>query len=431
MVLSQYYLASEVFRIVSRSTVMMQNQITNGATASEWAPTVHLRWHLITCEYPPQSGGVSDYTYGVAAGLAAKGDDVHVWCPGGRGAAPPDNGVVVHRSLGAITPEDLRQVGKQLDQFPGPRRFLVQWVPHGYGYQSMNLGFCRWLHNRAVRHGDRVEIMLHEPYLAFGRNLKQTGVAMVHRLMTILLLRAAEKVWVSIPEWEKRWRPYALGRPLLFQWLPIPSNIPLAAKPNTVEAMRHRYAPEGGLLIGHFGTYGWPITSLLTPILNSLVGDSVKRTVLLMGIGSEKFCEEAIRKQPRLDGLIRATGSLSAEDLSCHVAACDLLIQPYPDGVSSRRTSLMVGLSHGKPIITTIGPLSESFWKSTGALALGPVGDSEAFLQLLRTLGADHEERTRIGRAAQALYRERFDLSHIVSELRKVPLSDVHSTCVS
>src|SRR5256714_13899599 len=38
-------------------------------------------WHLITCEYPPRTGGVSDYTRLVAEGLSEAGDEVHVWCP--------------------------------------------------------------------------------------------------------------------------------------------------------------------------------------------------------------------------------------------------------------------------------------------------------------------------------------------------------------
>jgi glycosyltransferase involved in cell wall biosynthesis len=391
-----------------------------------------LCWHVITGEYPPQIGGVSDYTYGVAAGLAARGDEVHVWCPACSATPQPQaEGVVVHRELGVIARPDLRRVGALLDQFPTPRRILVQWVPHGYGYRSMNAEFCRWVWNRAARHGDSVEIMLHEPYLQFGRNWRQTAVALVHRLMTILLLRAARKVWISIPEWEQRWRPYALGRPVPFQWLPIPSGIPVLDNPSGVQAVRRRYASGDSLLIGHFGTYGWPITSLLEPILLALSEDAANQTILLMGMRSEEFREELIRKQPRLARLIQSTGELSGEDLSCHVAACDLFIQPYPDGVSTRRTSFMASLSHGKPIITTTGSLSEPLWAETGALALAPQGDVEAFVSLVRRLRNDAGERSRMGRAAQRLYQERFDISYTITALREGAGAVEHSACAS
>jgi len=39
------------------------------------------RWAILTGEYPPQPGGVSDYTRLVAEGLAVGGDEVHVWAP--------------------------------------------------------------------------------------------------------------------------------------------------------------------------------------------------------------------------------------------------------------------------------------------------------------------------------------------------------------
>ena len=385
---------------------------------------------MITSEYPPQAGGVSDYTYWVAAGLAADGDEVHVWCPACPGTQPQTERVVLHRELGAVTPADLRRVGQGLDRSPSPRRLLVQWVPHGYGYRSMNLAFCWWLWHRSAHHGDRVEIMVHEPYLAFRTGpWRQNAAALVHRLMTILLLRAAERVWVSIPEWERCWRPYTLGRRVPFGWVPIPSNIPVADGPNRTEAVRRRYAANGALLIGHFGTYGWPVASVLEPVLFAMGGDPANQVVLLMGIGSEEFREQLIRKMPPLARLVQATGALAAEDLSYHVAACDLLIQPYPDGVSSRRTSVMVGLCHGKPIVTTAGHLTEPFWRKTSALALVPVGDVKAFVDLLQQLQRDVGERARMGRTARRLYQERFDIAHTITALRRAANAPHHSVC--
>src|SRR6266700_1765774 len=144
-------------------------------------------WHIITPEYPPQSGGVSDYTRLVAEGLAAEGDRVHVWCKSAEdreGRPQAHSTVSVHRS-------ESHSLGKALDEFDPPRRLLVQWVPHGYGYRSMNLPFCLWLWNRSWRCGDRVELMVHEPFLAFGEgSWRQDAAALVHRLMTVILLQA-------------------------------------------------------------------------------------------------------------------------------------------------------------------------------------------------------------------------------------------------
>ncbi len=386
-------------------------------------------WHVITGEYPPQVGGVADYTSLVVAGLAAEGDEVHVWCPPHAGTPAQPDGVTVHHELGAMRPQDLCAIGQHLDRFPAPRRILVQWVPHGFGYRSMNLPFCLWLWNRA-RHGDRVEIMAHEPFLPFRKGaLRQNVAALVHRLMTLVLLRKADRVWMSIPEWENFWRPYALGRPIPFRWLPIPSTIPRFDNPSRVRALRKRYVGEDGFLIGHFGTYGSSITSILEPVLVALAGDP-GRTLLLMGQGSGAYREALIGRHPDLRSLVQEAGSLNAEELSCHVAACDLLFQPYPDGVSSRRTSCMLALSHGKTVLTNLGGLSENFWQGSGAVVLAPTADARTFVGLLREVVSDQERRDSIGRFAAKLYQDRFDISHTVVALRASD-SGGRSTCES
>ena len=389
-------------------------------------------WHIIG-EYPPQTGGVSDYTCLVAMGLANQGEEVHVWCGPCPGQSPEARGVTVHRELGAFSRADWRRVGQQLDRFPAPRRILVQWVPHAYGYRSMNLGFCFWLWRRAAA-GDQVEIMVHEAFLRFARNARQMAAAFIHRLMTILILRSAERVWMSIPEWEAQLRPFTLGRDLSFRWLPIPSSIPVVSNAAATQAVRRCYAPQGETLIGHFGTYGWPVTSLLEPILLGLNPAGLNREparILLMGMGSREYRDELVHARPELGLLVQATGALSAEDLSFHVAACDLLIQPYPDGVSSRRTSTMVGLAHKKPVVTTYGPLTAPFWRQTGALAMAAAGEAPAFVQCVRQLCQDPSQRKRIGEAAGELYSQRFDLSYTVTALRRAAANpaEANSTC--
>jgi glycosyltransferase involved in cell wall biosynthesis len=165
--------------------------------------------------------------------------------------------------------------------------------------------------------------------------------------------------------------------------------------------------------------------------LCSLGDDPSGQVFLLMGRGSEQFREELIRKQPRLASLVHATGKLPAEELSDHLAACDILIQPYPDGVSSRRTSVMAGLAHGKPIVATTGELTETLWSQSDAVALAAAGDTQAFVEHVRRLRLDAPERLRAGAAARRFYQERFDSSHIIAMLRatpRAPLRQAHTT---
>ena len=380
-----------------------------------------MNWHLITCEYPPRVGGVADHTRLVAEGLAAEGDRVHVWCPAAEGESPmPSEGVTIRREMGEFRPSDLRHAGRALKEFAAPRRLLVQWVPHGYGYRSMNVWFCLWLCARAHLRGDEVTLVVHEPFLAFGEgSRRQDAVATVHRLMTTALLSSARRVWTTIPEWERLLRPYALGRRVPFGWLPVPSTTPPTGSVEEAAAIRACYTPAGGALIGHFGTYGAHVTRSLARLLPRMLStEEDGRTVLLLGRGGEAMREELLRSRPDLAARVLAAGTLPPEELSRHLAACDLLVQPYTDGVSTRRTSAMAGLAHGLPVVTTKGALTEPLWEESGAVALAPAFDDEALLEEVRRLLASSEERARLSASARSLYLERFDLSHAIAALR-------------
>ena len=114
-----------------------------------------------------------------------------------------------------------------------------------------------------------------------------------------------------------------------------------------------------------------------------------------------------------------APGALDAASLSRHLQACDLMLQPYADGVSCRRTSFMAGLAHGKAIVTTAGPSTESFWAGSGTAVIVATDDAQALADAGALLLADTEKRRCLGIAAARLYRERFTVENTVSALRE------------
>lgn len=374
-------------------------------------------WHIVTCEYPPDVGGVADHTRLVAAGLAGAGDRVHVWCAGRSGATAERSGVVVHRSLGTFSPADLRRVDVLLTRCAPPRRLLVQWVPHGYGYRAMNLGFCLWLWRRARVDGDDVELMVHEPFLEFAaRSWRQSAAAAVHRVMTAVLLRAARRIWMSTPSWGARLRPYAGRLPL--RWLPVPSNVPVVADADAVASIRARYAPDGEFLAGHFGTYDRQSVATLAGVTPALLAARRHVRVLLLGRGGERVRDAVVRARPDLGERVHAPGTLPLEDVSRHLGACDAMLQPYPDGVSTRRTSVMAALAHGLPVLTTAGRLTEPLWAARGAVALAPAGDGRALVAAAGALVDDAGRRAHLAAAARSLYEECFAARHVITALR-------------
>jgi len=267
--------------------------------------------------------------------------------------------------------------------------------------------------------GDEIDIVVHEPCLAFDEgSWRQKLVAAVHRFMTVILLLAAHQVWITIPAWESRWRPWALGRKVPFQWLPVPSNIPVNSDPGSVTQVRRRYLTGTGFLLGHFGTHGASVTKLLEKILPLLLDQHSEATVLLIGSGSDRFREKLLIAAPVLAGRVHATGSLCPVELSSHLLACDLMLQPYPDGISTRRTSAMAAMAHGRPMVTTSGHLTEGFWIESRVAAITPAHQEGAFVEAASRLLADGAERSRMGRQSMEFYAQKFDLRHIVATLR-------------
>ena len=176
--------------------------------------------------------------------------------------------------------------------------------------------------------------------------------------------------------------------------------------------------------MGHFGTYGLKISNYLEVALPQLLQDC-RVHVILLGRGSGSFREAFVRRNPAITARLHATDHLPGEHLSCHLSACDLMIQPYPDGISTRRTSVMAALAHGRPVVTTLGRLTEPLWTESSAVAIVAADDAAALASLAASLIDLPSERERLAFAGATLYRDYFDLRHTINSLR-TPDADCH-----
>ena len=131
------------------------------------------RWAILTGEYPPDPGGVSDYTRLIARELVRMGDGVCVYAPSQPGPVDSDDaGVRVHRLPGVFGPLSLSKLDAMLARAPRPDRILVQYVPHAFGYKAMNVPFCAWL-ACCARQLAPVWVMFHE--VAFPLRLRHSS----------------------------------------------------------------------------------------------------------------------------------------------------------------------------------------------------------------------------------------------------------------
>ncbi len=372
-------------------------------------------WHILTGEYPPRPGGVADYTWLVAGGLARGGDRVTVWTTPADGASPEVEGVTVERRPGLWSARGLATLGRVLDAEPVPRRLLLQYTATNFGYRGVNLAFGPWLARRRAA-GDDIWAMVHEVQYPFLLRDKPTrwliAAASVRNVRA--LLAASNQVFYSIQAWEPQLRHHDSrgNRPLI--WLPVPATVPRIHDPEAVARVRRQVAPAGELIVGYFGTFGLHAQMLGEVLCPLLVGRS-DRVGLMIGRGGKKYAAE---QKPELAGRLIATNGLSPDEVSIHIQACDIMIQPYVDGVSTRRTTVMAALAHGQPVVSAMGFLSEPFWSEWGGISLAASNEPDALAAAAEALLSDPAGRARLGEAGRALYDSRFALEHTIKALR-------------
>jgi hypothetical protein len=210
-------------------------------------------WAFITGEYPPQRGGVADYTQRLADALAAEGDDVRVYAPPHAGADTDEPGVRVQRLPDHYGARSRRMLEQALAGLPHPRAAVVQYVPQSFGMRGCNIPFARWLRTLA---GYPLFVMFHEVSITVGPGtpLKYRLQALATRTMARSAIRAADAMFVSTPAWEPLLRR-AMREATPIDWTPVPSNIGLTSDGAGRDAVRKHLEIESDIVIGHFGTY--------------------------------------------------------------------------------------------------------------------------------------------------------------------------------
>jgi glycosyltransferase involved in cell wall biosynthesis len=378
-----------------------------------------MRIVLLTAEYPPQPGGVGDYTHRLALALA---DDAHapaVLTGASTGSASP---LLAHEQ----PPRVLRQIGgwgwrcwrdtiAALDTL----RPAVLHIQYQTGAYSMHpaINLLPW-RLRALPHRPAVAVTFHdllEPYLfpKAGR---------VRRWVTLRLARDADHVIATNDEDAAALLAAGVQPPDRITTIPIGSNIPVAPPPGYDRAA---WRAELGirpddLVVAYFGLLSHNKgIDLLLDALSHLHEPTVPpmRLLLIGGAATapqDRAYADAVRQQIdhlHLSERVIVTGHVEPAAVSAHLLASDIVALPFRGGASLRSGSLLAALSHGAAVVTTSTaaqrhtlPAPITARPVDGEhLLLVPAEDSAALAAALRRLAADSALRARLGSGAQAL----------------------------
>lgn len=385
-----------------------------------------VEWHIVTGEYPPQLGGVGDYTFQVSQELARAGDGVHVWSPATHLEVFHQDAAQVHALPHGFGWRWLRTLNRRLRSYSGPRNILIQYVPHMYGWKSMNLAFCWWIFMQR-RHN--VCVMFHEVAFPFraGQPFRHWVLAVVHRLMAWIILRSVRHSFTSTEPYLALLR--ALGnRRTPVNMLRICSNIPMESYLADAPSTRNKSGSRGLFAVGIFSNFSSDLCEVLEPAIGGILGNP-EIGVLLIGPG-EAFLQSLANRYPESADRMESTGRLRVTEIARHMRRCNALLQLYPDGASAARGTLIGAMASGVPVVTTSGPATDGLLLDSGAM-LFPEGSPRSIRDAMELLKQNPEVAMEFGARAQRLYRDSFQPAVIAARIRQTASCSSRNELVS
>jgi glycosyltransferase involved in cell wall biosynthesis len=366
-------------------------------------------FHILSPEYPPKIGGVSNYVGQLAKGLVEQGDSVEVWSPAPASPSFDGSHARVHELPHGFDRASRAAITAALRDRPDAIA-LVQYVPLALGGADV----MAWL----LRLPARVWLMFHEVAYPFerGQPLKHRVMAALTHTYALALARRAECILVSTPGCERALGLLGFrGKPLF--WLPIPSNLPSEGVRQPRDAVLGEVGLDPArLVVGHFSAFGARVAEPLARELGFLLDQDEQVQILLSGVGSLEFSARLLENRSPAASRVRALGETTLAAAADCVAAADVSMFPYPDGISSRRTSVMGALALGRAVVTNAGANTEALWRATGCVRLASLAPGE-LARATRELLEDSAARAELGQRAHQVYASRFSIATNVAKI--------------
>jgi glycosyltransferase involved in cell wall biosynthesis len=221
-----------------------------------------------------------------------------------------------------------------------------------------------------------VVLTVHEPRVQYGITRQGLIMAPLQDAYLQLLLRLAHQVIVPTN------RSQYMFRGVQATVIPVGSNLPF-------DAPVRDGPPSSPLRVGIFSSPG-------RDHLNALAVEAIRAA-------ADQHAIEAIAIGGGVADGIPSTGYLGEHELALALASRDLLLLPYSDGVTGRRTTFFAALQVGCAVLTTLArPMSD--FSIDGSFVYTPPGRSSDFIDAAVRLCGDATRLEDLGRKGRSLY---------------------------
>jgi glycosyltransferase involved in cell wall biosynthesis len=369
---------------------------------------------LITSRLPPNRCGVGDYSVQLGNALTARGNEVVLLTARDQASVVPGSAFSVRNTLPGFGIRSAPTLWREINSLE-PDVILVQWVPFLYSRTGTNLSFPLTIAALAAR-GFRVRVMVHEPWVRFiWWSYFLTGP--VQRLALGILATASQKVSVSISPWRELLRSRLPWKRSDIDYVPVGSNIPFVRVPSPGAFRSKAGIPDDAIVLAMFSLHGAAkafsyVESAWRTVTSRM--DGHRFHLVLIGASAEEA--ERLLPEAAVHARCHVTGPLPAADVSAWLQSVDLLLAPFSDGMTTRRTTVMAAMAHGVPVVSTRGRLTDPELFDRSPLVLTDL-DADMFARAVVALIDDPARRIALAGATRAFYDRHFSWTDISQQL--------------
>jgi glycosyltransferase involved in cell wall biosynthesis len=165
---------------------------------------------------------------------------------------------------------------------------------------------------------------------------------------------------------------------------------------------------DGSATVGYFGFVNTAkgVDTLLEAFAHARRARPSLRLTMICGLRPDDPYHRQIQEllnSAELKDAVTVTGELDDRAAAETLASCDMVVLPFRDGISLRRTTLMAALTLGCPVISTTARVLPASLQDGRDVVLVPPEDVEALARAIVGLADDPERRAALavhGRAA-------------------------------
>lgn len=367
-----------------------------------------MRVVLISGAFPPAIDGIGDHTFHLARTLSAR-HEVRVFTAHAK-CFCPSPGVSVTGCFDASAARSIWQVVELLEDF-SPDEVILQFNPFSFGARGFN-PWLPWMLVRARKNlRFRLTVIFHET-VATPESVRSGLLWLSHLPQFALLCRTADRICVSTMRWAKQIRRFS--RHAEITHLAVGSGVD-KSKLSQAEAKQILGMDSQTVVLGIFGSkHPSRLMEWSAQAVVALSKSASNITVLYIGEDGS-YLARLLDKQIRLVDC----GPLEREKAGDCIVAMDVMLAPFSDGISTRRSSAMAGLQHGVPLLSTRSIHTEGiFLSADDRIILSSVKDG---LNAYTGMVAEHISKLTMNSALRhkiaAFYEGNFSWEQIVRRI--------------